>query len=176
MTKEIIVRQANEKDWLQIRHLLIQVSSWLAEQGSIQWSGLLVGRDSHQTQERIKNEQVYLAENTDKLLLGMYILYDYPSQWDRDLWGEDNSQDCYYLHRLAVNRNFSGQGISQLLLDNAKEDTRKISKKALRLDCRADVEALNRLYSKHGFELVGCREGYPDGDQLTDFNLYEYTI
>lgn len=176
MTKEVIVRQANEKDWHQVRHLLIQVSSWLAEQGSIQWRGLLSGRDSHQTQERIEKEQVYLAENIDKLLLGMYILYDNPSQWDSDLWGGDYRQDYYYLHRLAVNRNFNGQGISRILLDNAKESTRKTSKKALRLDCRADVEALNQLYSKNGFELVGCREDYPDGDRLTSFNLYEYKI
>lgn len=176
MKKQIIVRKADEKDWPQIRDLLIQVSNWLAEQGSMQWSGLLAGRDSHETQERIEREQVYLAENADKFLLGRYILYDHPSQWDSDLWGEDKSQDYYYLHRLAVNRNFSGQGISQLLLDNAKETTRNISKKALRLDCRADVEALNRLYSKNGFELVGCRKDYPDGDRLTSFNLYEYTI
>ncbi len=176
MTEEIIIRQADENDWPQVQDLLIQVARWLAEQGSVQWNGLLTGRDSHQTQERIKEGQVYVAEARDKTLVGMYILYDQPSQWDKDLWSDDNREDYYYLHRLAVNRHFNGRGISRLLLENAKENTKNSGKKALRLDCRANVEALNRLYSKNGFELVGCKEDYPDGDRLTSFNLYEYKV
>lgn len=176
MTEEIIIRQADEKDWPQVHDLLIQVARWLSEQGSAQWNGLLEGQDSHQTQERIKENQVYIAEDAGKTLLGMYILYDHPSQWDKDLWSDDNREDYYYLHRLAVDRRFNGRGISGLLLENAKENTRNRGKKALRLDCRANVAALNRLYSKNGFELVGCKEDYPDGDRLTSFNLYEYRV
>lgn len=171
--EKIRIRLAKSEDWPNIQALLIQVTKWLSAKGSKQWQGLLEGQDSHQTYERIEAGQVYIGEIGNELC-GMFILYSQPSTWDQDLWKAQEDVDAYYLHRLAVHRDYSGKNLSNDLLDYAKRLAADNRKKELRLDCRADNASLNVLYQSNDFELLSTIKDYDDGTQLTDFNLYRY--
>lgn len=173
--KDFQVVQASSQDWPEIKDLFKQVVTWLSDKGSSQWQGLLSGHDAHRTQDRVHAGEVYVGRNKDGALLTCFILYDEQSDWDASIWGADDSQDFAYLHRLAVNRDFSGQGVGSLALDAAKKIARRQGKEALRLDCRESVASLNRLYQKNAFQCIGTQSIY-DGDDLLMLNLYEYPL
>lgn len=170
----IKVVRAEAKDWPDIHDLLVNVAQWLKDQGSQQWNSLLRGEDSHQTKERLAAGQLYVGRNTQNMIVGMFILYSKQSDWDEKLWGKDSQQDYYYLHRLAVHRQYKNKGFGSDLMAAAKELTEKNGKKALRLDCRCQIEALNHFYTVESFKKVGQQENIFDGDRLNDFNLYEW--
>lgn len=67
-------------------------------------------------------------------------------------------QKALYIHWLAVKREFAGQGLSDRLIDFAKQEARKRGLRLLRLDTHANQPKLCALYEGFGFERVGTQE------------------
>lgn len=161
-----------------ISAILHQAASWIQTKGSKQWSGILqsgVGKDNHDTMGAIQRGEVYFA-TIDEEPAGMFLLWDHQSQWDRQLWSPSSSTDHVYLHRLAIVRQYAGQGVSGKLLESAKEVARKNGKKSIRLDCLANNEYLNKLYKQNGFTYIKTVYGHDAIEQTADFNLYQYDL
>lgn len=167
-------RLARTEDWPRIEELLHGVVRWLQSKGSKQWSDVLGGNDAHNTKARIEQDQVYIVENETNDLVGVFILWDEQSPWDIDLWGREDTDEYAYLHRVAISRDYSGQSLGAPVVELAKKAAKENGKKAIRLDCRANLAPLNNLYQGTGFELVKVRKDYDSGDAVQDFNLYEY--
>lgn len=159
-----------------IEGILKQAALFIKSKGSKQWNGILEpekGKDNHDTAGAIKRGEVYFATINEEPA-GMFLLWDHQSEWDRTLWSPNSSHDYMYLHRLAIMRKYAGQGISQRLIQSAIETAQYREKKAVRLDCIATKEYLNLLYQSAGFKLVGKKENHDAGEQIADFNLYQY--
>lgn len=167
--------QARPENIKMIDKLLKEAALWLKAKGSLQWNGILEGKDNHDTASAINRGEVFYGTLNDELV-GMLILWDRQSEWDAALWGEDHGDDFFYLHRLNIKRDKAGKGNSHLMINAAKEYARKEQKKALRLDCIADNEFLNQMYLKEKFKFVDCKENFNAGEQQNDFNLYQYRI
>lgn len=175
MTDSIQIEQATAKDQVAISQLLFQAATWLKSIGSKQWNGFLEGKDNHNTLEAIAKGEVFICR-VDNAPAGMFILWSTKSTWDKELWKEASEPNAFYLHRLAIDRTFAGQHISKQMLSWAKEYTRNQNKHALRLDCLAENIHLNNLYQKNDFQLIRCILEHDAGEQVADFNLYEWYV
>lgn len=161
------MEQATTADTEAILSLLVKTAKWFQKNGSTQWSGLLEGVDTHRTAERIAEGDVFVRRQ-DGEIAGTVMLLQNPSEWDRTLWeayGLPN--DVIYLHRIAINRDFSNKGLGANILNWAYETIHFEGKKKIRLDCIAENEFLNAFYKKAGFTYIGEYDGY---------SLYEIEI
>lgn len=61
---------------------------------------------------------------------------------------------------LAVRDEFRGRGIGTALLRTAIEEMRRLEVRDLFLEVRISNEGAQRLYERHGFEVVGRRRDY----------------
>lgn len=175
MSDIFTLHQAKPKDVKMIDALLRETALWLKAKGSLQWNGILNGKDNHDTASAIDRGEVFYGTLNNELA-GMFILWDNQSEWDTALWGENKSGDFYYLHRLNIKRDKAGKGISHLMINAAKEYAESEHKKAIRLDCIASNDFLNQLYLKEKFEFIKCKEDFNAGEQISDFNLYQYNL
>lgn len=171
----IRVHQAKEDELPIVQDILMQTAGWLKSIGSKQWNGILEGKDHHDTPAAIQRGEVYLATVQDKPA-GMFVLWDRQSEWDRELWGMDESLDYMYLHRVNIVREFAGQGVASELLAASLEIAKSKGKKAVRLDCLAANDYLNKFYAGAGFKQVGVVKEHDAGEQTADFNLYEQAV
>lgn len=176
--KEFEIHQAVPEEKELIENILFQAATWIKSKGSKQWSGILGQgntKDNHDTLSAIKRGEVYFA-TIEEEPAGMFLMWDHQSEWDKTLWGNDPSEAFMYLHRLAVLRKYAGQGISQKLIESAIQIAKAKEKQAIRLDCMSEKEYLNQLYKNAGFVFAGKVEDHDAGEQIADFNLYQYQL
>ncbi|MBB3114604.1 ribosomal protein S18 acetylase RimI-like enzyme [Paenibacillus phyllosphaerae] len=161
LSARIKVRQAVPSDTKAVQELLLQTARWLQSKGSTQWGALLSGQDGHNMAGAITRGEVFVFE-AGEALAGTFILMQEPSQWDLDLWGDEASgcSSAIYLHRLAINREFSGGGLGEAMMRWAEEGVSFTGKDRIRLDCIASNATLNRFYSGLGYTFKGERDGF----------------
>ena len=128
--------------------------------------GTIRRQDIHDTPKAILNGNVFVFKQ-NATLLGMVVLFDKPSDWDRQLWKNENLNDGIYLHRLAINREMAGKSLGSEIMQWAEEGIVFNNKKCIRLDCIEDSSALNRFYQNQGYQLKGLVNG---------FNKYEKAL
>jgi GNAT superfamily N-acetyltransferase len=69
-------------------------------------------------------------------------------------WGE-RLPDAAYVHKLAVRRACSGQGIGRAIVDWADRTAARAGRRFLRLDCLGDNPGIRSYYEELGFEHRG---------------------
>lgn len=175
MNRELKLHLAKAEDVELIEGMLFDTAKWLKSIGSKQWNGILEGEDHHNTATAIKRGEVFYC-TLNKVPVGMFILWQNQSSWDQQLWGRETSENFYYLHRLNLVREYSGKGIAIEMLELIKEYGKSNQKKAIRLDCIANNKALNHLYQSGEFKFLKTIYKHDAGEQIADFNLYEYPI
>ncbi|WP_195573858.1 GNAT family N-acetyltransferase [Paenibacillus sp. 1001270B_150601_E10] len=153
------VQQATSEDTQDILNLLLETAKWLQAQGSSQWSALLEGHDVHGTGDAIARGDVFLFKDGDKIA-GMVILLTEPSAWDMNLWGETGHEESIYVHRLAINREYAGQGLGANILAWVHQGIEIEGKSNVRLDCIESNDALYRFYNSFGMIYRGSVKGF----------------
>jgi ribosomal protein S18 acetylase RimI-like enzyme len=153
------VAKATEADRQEIDGLLLETARWLESKGSKQWAALLDGDDIHGTREAVAAGNVFVVRRESELA-GMVILFPEPTTWDAELWEKEEARKAVYLHRLAVARKFAGSGLGSQILEWAMTGLQFEDREVMRLDCMAEVGALDKFYRKHGFERLGERNGF----------------
>lgn len=74
---------------------------------------------------------------------------------DEQIWEKRNQDRAIYIHRIATNPNFRGQGFVQKIVDWAKVYAPSVDKKFIRLDTMGNNVGLIELYKKAGFDFLG---------------------
>lgn len=97
--------------------------------------------------ERIQNNEseIFVAENNNKELVGFVQLYP--------IFSSTRMQKLWLLNDLFVNENYRGQGVSVLLINQAKDLCKETSACGLILETAKSNEVGNKLYPKTGFSL-----------------------
>ncbi|PAD76846.1 GNAT family N-acetyltransferase [Paenibacillus campinasensis] len=164
----LTMRQAQPEHTEAVMGLLLETARWLKSKGSDQWSGLLEGKDSHDTPSAIERGEVFVAMDGEQVA-GMVILMKQPSQWDYSLWGDKAHPEdrALYLHRLAINRQYANSGLGEAILRWCDAGIRFEGKDRVRLDCIANNPTLNAFYSGNGYRFVGTNG---------EFNIYEKPV
>lgn len=140
------IRQAIPEEAPAILALMVATARWIKETGSIQWSHYLEAGEeqANAIADEARNGEIYVVYAGDKLAAAFSLL-GAQTEWDVRLWGEDQGE-ATYLHRLAVDRAFSGLGLGLQILDYVAIRTKELGREFLRLDCVAWTEALHRFY------------------------------
>lgn len=154
------MKRATEKDTTEILTLLLNTAKWFQEKGFMQWNALLEGIDSHHTEEKILNGDVFVYR-CDGIIAGMVMLLQSPSEWDEKLWGKlSMDDDVIYLHRIAINRKYANEGLGEKILKWAGQRNLFEGKHRIRLDCLAQNAFLNTYYENAGYTYLGEKNGY----------------
>jgi GNAT superfamily N-acetyltransferase len=72
---------------------------------------------------------------------------------DRLFWPQVQPGEAFYIHRLAVARDFAGRGYAHAMLDWAAHEARRRGRPFLRLDCEPRAKLL-ALYASAGYSRV----------------------
>jgi ribosomal protein S18 acetylase RimI-like enzyme len=97
--------------------------------------------------ERIENKEseIFVAENDKNQLVGFVQLYP--------VFSSTRMKRLWLLNDLYVNKNYRVQGISVLLIDEAKKLCKDSNACGLVLETAKSNEVGNKLYPKTGFSL-----------------------
>ncbi|KNF09073.1 putative acetyltransferase, GNAT superfamily [Gottschalkia purinilytica] len=169
----MIFRKAQATEVDKVNEVIIQAAHRLKKLGSKQWSSMLNGEKLVEIKDRIQNGEVYIyQDNNTTEIAGIVYVYDNQSEWDKQLWGNDNTANTYYIHRLAIADKYCGKGMAINLLQELQESVEPQA--ILRLDCLAEQAVLNNLYQRAGFSYLTRIKDHDTGEQVADFNLYEW--
>lgn len=117
----------------------------------------------------------YIAFLGDKAVACVGLVWD--DEQDQEAWAAFNPSDGGYVHRLAVHRDFGGQGLGKQVLDWAADQVRQKGRHYLRFDVSPNNPGLCAYYEKLGFERVGTYTflADPDNPEFTAA-LYQYQV
>lgn len=155
----IQVYQAKPEDADAVMALLLKTAQWFKSKGSSQWSALLDGEDSHNTREVIKHGNVFVFKEGEKIAAMVILLTD-ASPWDIDLWGEEDQENSFYVHRLAIDRDYAGRGLGKAVLEWVEHGIAIEGKPQIRLDCIGTNDTLYQFYSNAGYTHKGLVKGF----------------
>ncbi|MFD1850801.1 GNAT family N-acetyltransferase [Oceanobacillus bengalensis] len=145
------VRKATEKDIEDIIELLQDVARWLESKGIMQWEYLLTGEENEEIKKDIVAGRTYLVEYAGEIA-ATFNFSSLQNDWDIELWGKRNDL-AYYIHRLAVKREFQRQQLGKKIL-NWIDANIQLKGGYVRLDCIANNPVLNKFYQEAGFTFV----------------------
>jgi GNAT superfamily N-acetyltransferase len=143
------IRLATPADLIESTAVLRDVAQWLSDRGEQLWPPQMFTPEY--LRPRIQNRELVLVQKRNQVAALALRQWEDPEYWPDRPRGE-----AAYLHKLAVNRVFSGQGLSRMLLEWAEREAHTAGRKYLRLDCAARP-ALLSLYQGFGFQRVDTR-------------------
>jgi GNAT superfamily N-acetyltransferase len=135
--------QANEQSIIEVSRLLTDAAIWLQQANQPLWPVEEVTVDVL----RRDTSSYYLCYVEDVPAGTLRFQLE-----DPDFWPEINGGSSTFIHKVAVDRRFAGQGISTALLQWALDTTRSLGRQYLRVDFDPSREALKNLYEGFGFE------------------------
>lgn len=142
----ITIAQALPTDVDAVVAILTGASAWLTSRGIDQWGPGSFTRE--RGAEAIERGVVYVAKRRGEIVATLRL------QWSEEaLWG-GRPGGAGYVHRLAVDRAYAGQGIGLSLLRWAEDQVAAMGLPFLRLDCMAGNPALRDYYLRAGFTFV----------------------
>jgi GNAT superfamily N-acetyltransferase len=156
LTKEASahVCQATSADVDDVISIIVEVATWLHSRGIDQWwpTDRFERREPWIT--RAKRGELFLARTAGTSIATVTV------QWeDLPTWKE-RPGDAGYIHRLAVRRAYSGQGVGRQLLNWAEDLIISRGKSIARLDCWGENMQLRRYYELAGYTLVAETKVY----------------
>lgn len=150
----IRILSATPADTVAVSAILTEAAQWLAQTGQVMW------RDSELLPERIAAdvaEGLFFLAECDGVPAGTVKF----QLEDPLFWPDQPTGEAAYVHRLAVRRQFAGNGIAQSLLDWGARRTRSLNRCYLRLDCEASRPKLRAIYERFGFKHHSDRQVGP---------------
>ena len=149
-----MLRIATASDVAGIHRLLLDAESWLAERGIPMWLPVELLIDP------IRNDVavgMHLVAEIDGEIAGTLRF----QLEDALFWPDLPPAGSAFVHRLAVDRRFAGQGVSTALLGWAVNRARELDREFLRLDCDAARPRLRAFYERFGFRHHSDRQVGP---------------
>lgn len=146
---------ASEADAAVIYDLIRTRIAWMDKQGLHSWNqtDYLHYYPLSYFQRMGRSGRLYALHAADGPILSAAVLLT-----EDERWAEHPPCRAYYLHNLVSAPDASSAG--RTLLQCVERLARKSGIEALRLDCAADSEALNRFYEAAGYLPRGvCSEG-----------------
>jgi GNAT superfamily N-acetyltransferase len=149
---DIRIRQAIPEDASAVTAILTGAAEWVEQlDGTTMWV------EHELAEDRIAAEVdaglFYVAECDGDIVGALKFQLD-----DQLFWPDLATDDSTFIHRLAVRRNYAGQGVSTALLRWAVDHARSLGRKYLRLDCDAERARLRDLYERFGFRFHSFRQ------------------
>lgn len=152
----ITIKQATKEDSKVIEQIYLQKVEELAFKGLKQWDKEEVLWNTLAKDYQI--EQFYIVYK-DKKAVGGFVLVDY----DPTYWKDDEAKQFLYIHKVMVLDEVEKTGISNMILDFFKKETKARGYQLAKLDVREHKQKLRAYYERNGFVLhsiVDLGKGY----------------
>ncbi|GII60543.1 hypothetical protein Skr01_06280 [Sphaerisporangium krabiense] len=151
----LTLRTATLDDLPGVLALLAEAAGWLNGRGIRQWPA--GGFPAARIEPLIAERTLYVLDGAEDAGEGgmpaATVALD--GHADPEFWRRsDHPETGLYVHKLAVNRAFSGRGLGETLLDWAALRVAATGRRWLRLDCSKDNPALQGYYRGLGFRHV----------------------
>ncbi|MCT9934026.1 GNAT family N-acetyltransferase [Planotetraspora sp. A-T 1434] len=147
----LTLRSATPGDLTTVLTLLAEAAKWLNSLGVRQWPA--GGFPAERIEPLIREGVLYLLDDGTGPVPAATVALD--GHADPEFWtGSDHPGDALYVHKLAVSRAYSGQGLGEALLDWAGLRAAAEGRRLLRLDCSKDNARLQAYYRTLGFRHV----------------------
>jgi ribosomal protein S18 acetylase RimI-like enzyme len=151
LVTELLLRRATRDDLPAVLTLLANTARWLDSLGVRQWPA--DGFPAEQIEPLIGEGAMYLLDDRGTGVLAATVAVD--GHADPEFWTPaDRPGEALYVHKLAVSRTHSGQGLGEMLLDWAARRAAARGRRWLRLDCAKDNPRLQAFYGSAGFRHV----------------------
>jgi ribosomal protein S18 acetylase RimI-like enzyme len=148
---ELTLRRATASDLPTVLVLLAEAAKWLNAAGVRQWP--VGGFPAARIEPIIEQGAMYLLDDGIDPVPAATMAVD--GHADPEFWTRhDRPGDALYVHKLAVSRAYSGQGLGEALLDWAVGRAAGEGRRWLRLDCAKDNPRLQAYYRRLGFRHV----------------------
>lgn len=122
------------------------------ENNIYQWSENYPGRED--IEKDIINGNLYVLMSEGKVVACVVLDQHQEPEYDQIPW-EDSSGRFLVVHRLCVNPEFQGKGISRTLLAEIEQFAKKEGYASIRLDTQMKNEKAMYLYESFGYEKRG---------------------
>lgn len=148
------IRQAFPGETGIVSDVLQEAARWLVESGTPMW------KDGELAPDRIAADVeaglFFIAWAGDDAA-GVFKM----QPEDPLFWPDLPQGDALYLHRIAVRREFAGQGVMSAMVAFARDATGRAGRRYLRLDCEAARPRLRAAYERLGFQTHSERQVGP---------------
>lgn len=160
---DINLRRVRDTEFDVVYGILYENATWLLSKGIFQWP--LDWLESIRPEIRASvSAELFYAVEVENTLVAVLEIRTAPEL----LWG-NNQDEAHYIHKLAIQRQYSGSGLGRDILDLIKSKMQQNKIQFLRLDCVAHNDKLREYYESCGFNLKGIVDA---GD--VNLALYEY--
>lgn len=150
----ISVRQATVGDIQSVSAILHEAALWLEQQNMAIWREAEVSSEA--ICQDVETGLFYIAFCQGSAAGVVKFQTE-----DLLYWPDVPQGDSAFIHRFAVQRNFAGGSVSTAMMKWAVEQSRKLGKRYLRLDCAADRTRLRLIYERFGFRYHSDRQVGP---------------
>ena len=141
---KLFIRRANDTELKVVLKVLTEAATWQAAERDAVWP---VPFPSATVEASMARHETYVLCRSDAVI-GTVALC-----WDDPVW-EGRIPDSGYVHRLAVLRHASGEGLGATIIAWADRQIADAGRIWLRLDCPASNRRLRTYYEHLGFQLV----------------------
>ena len=151
---------------LNILQILQETQKWLWDKGIEQWT---LPFEAQWIAQSIEENEFFIS-TIDNDIVAVFRLVD----TDPFIWA-DNSNEAIYIHSLAVQQSWRGQGIGVQILSWIESYAMQYRYRYIRLDCMAENNWLCQFYEQAGFVRKASKEIFND-DSIYMAALYEKTL
>jgi ribosomal protein S18 acetylase RimI-like enzyme len=147
-------RKAVESDINRIMNIIKQAQAYLKEQGINQW------QDNYPSFEIIRDDIVnkigFVLLKDDNVVGTVAVSFDGEKNYESIHDGEWISNHEYaVIHRIAVDTNYKGLGLSSIIIKNIEEICLKKGVHSIKVDTHKDNLSMQKLLQKNGFRYCG---------------------
>lgn len=155
------IRQGTTADLAAIMAVLEQSVVYFREQGIDQW------QEGYPNEEVVVNDiaagQSYLLQD-QQVIRGVMVVMTTPDpNYDHLDCGQWRYDEPYgTVHRIAINKEYPGTGLAQVMLEAAEEIAMSQGCQVMRIDTHNDNTGMQHVLKKMGYQLIG-ELTLPDG-------------
>ncbi len=147
-----MIEKANIQDLLEIKKLTEKCAAALIQRKIFQWNEHYPSLEK--LEQDIQDQELYKFTEEGQII-GIIVL---TSTMDREYepieWLTENYRNLY-IHRLAVNPDFWGQGYAKQLMSFAEDFARKNKFQSVRLDTFSQNKRNQKFYESRGYQKLG---------------------
>lgn len=145
------IRKAKTTDIKEIMSIVKKVVPLMRASGNFQWSDKYPNPEAFQ--EDIDKNQLWVAV-IDSNVVGVIAITGEQSPEYVDV-GWDITEDALVIHRLAIDPDLQGAGLSKSMMNHAEKLAKERGIHILRVDTNSENKATQALFPKLGYQYSG---------------------
>ncbi|SHJ51867.1 GNAT family N-acetyltransferase [Flavobacterium haoranii] len=151
--KNFTFRKAVIEDKNSIWNIIQQAILRRKADGSNQW------QDDYPNEQSIENDIVtdfgFVLVNEEKIIGYCAVIINYEPAYDAIEGKWLTNDDFVVIHRIAIDENYLGQGLSGKIIENVEKLAKKNNIFSVKVDTNFDNIAMMKIFEKRGYQYCG---------------------